>query len=129
MSTFSVDVDTASYAIVRRGLTGGRMPPRESVRGEELSSTVFPIAYGVQIRVEFNPVRVVEYRVTGYATPMLKREDFNDDKVDAGDIGAGHTVRAIYEIAPVGAKQRQLDPLRYPQEGRTSDAAVHGSLR
>ena len=83
---------------------------------EELSSTLFPIADDVKIQVEFNPMRVAEYRLIGYETRMLKREDFNDDKVDAGDIGAGHTVTAIYEITPVGAKQRQLDPLRYQQE-------------
>ena len=83
---------------------------------EELSSTLFPIANDVKIQVEFNPARVAEYRLIGYETRMLKREDFNDDKVDAGDIGAGHTVTAIYEITPVGAKQRQLDPLRYQQE-------------
>ena len=83
---------------------------------EELSSTLFPIADDVKIQVEFNPARVAEYRLIGYETRMLKREDFNDDKVDAGDIGASHTVTAIYEITPVGAKQRQLDPLRYQQE-------------
>jgi len=83
---------------------------------EELSSTMFPIADDVKIQVEFNPARVAEYRLIGYETRMLKREDFNDDKVDAGDIGAGHTVTAIYEITPVGAKRRQLDPLRYQQE-------------
>lgn len=83
---------------------------------EELSSTLFPIADDVKIQVEFNPARVAEYRLIGYETRMLKREDFNDDKVDAGDIGAGHTVTAIYEITPVGTKQRRLDPLRYQQE-------------
>jgi len=83
---------------------------------EELSSTMFPIADDVKIQVEFNPARVAEYRLIGYETRMLKREDFNDDKVDAGDIGARHTVTAIYEVTPVGAKRRQLDPLRYQQE-------------
>ncbi|HET7005479.1 MAG TPA: VWA domain-containing protein [Candidatus Binatia bacterium] len=87
---------------------------------EELSSTLFPIADDVKIQVEFNPARVAEYRLIGYETRLLKREDFNDDKVDAGDIGAGHTVTAVYEITPVGAKQRQLDPLRYQQERERS---------
>jgi Ca-activated chloride channel family protein len=87
---------------------------------EELSSTMFPIADDVKIQLEFNPARVAEYRLIGYETRMLKREDFNDDKVDAGDIGAGHTVTAIYEITPVGAKQRRLDPLRYQQERERS---------
>ena len=87
---------------------------------EELSSTLFPIADDVKIQVEFNPMQVAEYRLIGYETRMLKREDFNDDKVDAGDIGAGHTVTAIYEITPVGAKQRRLDALRYQQERERS---------
>ena len=87
---------------------------------EELSSTLFPIADDVKIQVEFNPMQVAEYRLIGYETRMLKREDFNDDKVDAGDLGAGHTVTAIYEITPVGAKQRRLDALRYQQERERS---------
>ena len=92
---------------------------------EELSSTMFPIADDVKIQVEFNPARIAEYRLIGYETRMLKREDFNDDKVDAGDVGAGHSVTAIYEITPVGAKQRQLDPLRYKQEpARSAPAAT-----
>ena len=92
---------------------------------EELSSTMFPIADDVKIQVEFNPARVAEYRLIGYETRMLKREDFNDDKVDAGDIGASHSVTAIYEISSVGAKQLQLDPLRYRQEaGRSAPAAT-----
>ncbi|MGZ8453115.1 MAG: YfbK domain-containing protein, partial [Candidatus Binatia bacterium] len=91
---------------------------------EELSSTMFPIADDVKIQVEFNPMRVAEYRLIGYETRMLKQEDFNDDKVDAGDIGAGHTVTAIYDVTPVGAKQRQLDPLRYQRESeRTAPPA------
>lgn len=91
---------------------------------EELSSTLFPIADDVKIQVEFNPMRVAEYRLIGYETRMLKREDFNDDKVDAGDIGAGHTVTALYDVTPVGAKQRQLDPLRYQRESeRTAPPA------
>ena len=87
---------------------------------EELSSTLFPIADDVKIQVEFNPMQVAEYRLIGYETRMLKREDFNDDRVDAGDIGAGHTVTAIYEITPMGAKQRRLDALRYQQERERS---------
>ena len=87
---------------------------------EELSSTMFPIADDVKIQVEFNPMRVAEYRLIGYETRLLKREDFNDDKVDAGDIGAGHTVTAIYEVTPAGAKQRRLDALRYQQERERS---------
>jgi Ca-activated chloride channel family protein len=83
---------------------------------EELSSTMFPIANDVKIQIEFNPARVAEYRLVGYETRMLRDADFNDDKVDAGDIGAGHTVTAIYEITPAGTKKRQIDPLRYQPE-------------
>lgn len=79
---------------------------------EEASSTLFPIARDVKIQVEFNPAVVAEYRLVGYETRLLKREDFNNDKVDAGDVGAGHAVTAIYEITPVGAAVA-TDPLRY----------------
>ena len=79
---------------------------------EEAGSTLFPIAKDVKFQVEFNPSAVSEYRLVGYETRHLRREDFNNDKIDAGDIGAGHTVTAIYEITPVGAKG-SVDPLRY----------------
>jgi Ca-activated chloride channel family protein len=78
----------------------------------ELSSTLFTIAKDVKIQVEFNPAEVLEYRLIGYENRVLAREDFNNDQVDAGDIGAGHRVTALYEIVPVGAKGR-VDPLRY----------------
>ncbi|MDA7946036.1 MAG: von Willebrand factor type A domain-containing protein [Hyphomicrobiaceae bacterium] len=80
---------------------------------EEASSTLFPIAKDVKIQVEFNPAKVSEYRLIGYETRMLKREDFNNDKVDAGEIGAGHRVTAIYEITPAGSKSPTVDMLRY----------------
>ena len=79
---------------------------------EEASSTLFPIAKDVKIQVEFNPATVAEYRLVGYETRKLNREDFNNDKVDAGDIGAGHTVTAIYEITPVGGAVA-VDASRY----------------
>ncbi|HYD99623.1 MAG TPA: YfbK domain-containing protein, partial [Alphaproteobacteria bacterium] len=79
---------------------------------DELSSTLFPIADDVKVQVEFNPVEVAEYRLIGYETRALKREDFNNDSVDAGEIGAGHTVTALYEITPAGAAPT-VDPLRY----------------
>lgn len=78
----------------------------------ELSSTLFTIAKDVKIQIEFNPAEVLEYRLIGYENRMLAREDFNNDKVDAGEIGAGHRVTALYEIVPVGRKGR-IDPLRY----------------
>lgn len=80
---------------------------------EEASSALFPIAKDVKFQVEFNPAAVAEYRLIGYETRALKREDFNNDKIDAGDIGAGHTVTAIYEFVPVGSNARTIDPLRY----------------
>jgi len=78
----------------------------------ELSSTLFTIAKDVKIQVEFNPAEVLEYRLIGYENRTLAREDFNNDKVDAGDIGAGHRVTALYEIVLVGGKGH-VDPLRY----------------
>ena len=80
---------------------------------EELGSTMFPIANDVKMQVEFNPAQVAAYRLIGYETRMLARQDFKDDKVDAGDMGAGHTVTAIYEITPAAAADKLVDPLRY----------------
>lgn len=80
---------------------------------DEAASILYPIANDVKIQVEFNPAAVSEYRLIGYETRQLRREDFNNDKVDAGDIGAGHTVTAIYELTPAGSKARLVDDLRY----------------
>ena len=80
---------------------------------QEATSTLFPIANDVKIQVEFNPAVVAEYRLIGYETRALKREDFNNDQVDAGEIGSGHAVTALYEITPVGSAARLIDPLRY----------------
>ncbi|MFT6925315.1 MAG: Ca-activated chloride channel family protein [Psychromonas sp.] len=80
---------------------------------EELSSTLVTIAKDVKIQIEFNPELVSEYRLIGYETRVLKRQDFNNDKIDAGDIGAGHTVTAIYEISLRGSANQSVDPLRY----------------
>jgi Ca-activated chloride channel family protein len=87
----------------------------EKVLVEDASSTLFTIAKDVKIQVEFNPAKVSEYRLVGYETRALKREDFNNDRVDAGDIGSGHSVTAIYEITPKGSGAEQVDPLRYGQ--------------
>ena len=86
----------------------------EKVLVEDASSTLFPIAKDVKIQVEFNPAAVSEYRLIGYETRALNREDFNNDRVDAGEIGSGHSVTAIYEITPKGAPQ-MIDDLRYGQ--------------
>ncbi|TJV25585.1 MAG: DUF3520 domain-containing protein [Mesorhizobium sp.] len=87
----------------------------EKVLVEDASSTLFTIAKDVKIQVEFNPNKVSEYRLIGYETRALNREDFNNDRVDAGDIGSGHSVTAIYEITPKGSGGEQIDPLRYGQ--------------
>jgi Ca-activated chloride channel family protein len=83
------------------------------VLADDLGGNLFPIADDVKIQVEFNPARIAEYRLIGYETRMLDRADFNNDKVDAGDIGAGASVTAIYDITPVGSDAAQIDPLRY----------------
>jgi Ca-activated chloride channel family protein len=80
---------------------------------EEMGSTLETIAGDVKIQVEFNPEHIAEYRLVGYETRHLEREDFNNDRVDAGDICAGHTVTALYEITPHGSRGALLDPLRY----------------
>jgi Ca-activated chloride channel family protein len=79
---------------------------------EEATSTLFPIAKDVKIQVEFNPATVAEYRLVGYETRMLAREDFDNDKVDAGDVGSGQTVTALYEIVPAGGP-RAIGDRRY----------------
>jgi Ca-activated chloride channel family protein len=80
---------------------------------DQIAGTLFTIANDVKIQVEFNPARVAEYRLIGYETRLLNRTDFNNDRVDAGDIGSGTTVTALYEITPVGSRAVMSDPLRY----------------
>lgn len=82
---------------------------------DEFTSSMFPIANDVKAQVEFNPSMVSEWRLVGYETRKLNREDFNNDKIDAGEIGAGHQVTALYEITLKGAKS-SIDPLRYQDE-------------
>ncbi|MBL4653330.1 MAG: von Willebrand factor type A domain-containing protein [Flavobacteriales bacterium] len=82
----------------------------------ELGATLFTIAKDVKIQVEFNPSKVAYYKLIGYENRMLAAEDFNDDTKDAGELGAGHTVTALYEIVPVGVKSNivpSIDPLKY----------------
>ncbi|MEE4638115.1 MAG: VWA domain-containing protein [Wenzhouxiangella sp.] len=90
---------------------------------DERHSTLMTIASDVKIQVEFNPAVVAEYRLIGYENRQLKREDFNNDAVDAGDIGAGHTVTALYEVALVGSGGERIDALRYGVESRPGEAA------
>jgi len=89
---------------------------------EEASSTLFPIAKDVKIQVEFNPAAVAEYRLIGYETRALNRDDFDNDKVDAGDVGSGQSVTALYEIVPVGGR-RTMSDLRYLAVPKTLAAA------
>jgi Ca-activated chloride channel homolog len=82
----------------------------------EFGSTLFTIAKDVKLQVEFNPAKVQAYRLIGYENRMLAKEDFNDDKKDAGDLGSGHTVTALYEVIPVGVKSefiKTVDSLKY----------------
>lgn len=80
---------------------------------DQISSTLQVIAEDVKIQIEFNPAQVAEYRLIGYENRLLKREDFKNDKVHAGNIGAGHTVTALYELALVNSLGQRLEPLRY----------------
>jgi Ca-activated chloride channel family protein len=99
---------------------------------EEATSTLFPIAKDVKIQVEFNPATVAEYRLVGYETRMLAREDFDNDKVDAGDVGSGQTVTALYEITPVGGP-RAIGDRRYaapaPLPGNAARNGEYGFLK
>lgn len=90
---------------------------------DQLTGALFPIAGDVKVQVEFNPATVAEYRLIGYETRALRREDFNNDRVDAGDIGAGHTVTALYEITPPGSPAILNDPLRYGDAARAVGTA------
>ena len=94
---------------------------------EQMNGTLVTIAKDVKIQVEFNPARVASYRLIGYEKRMLRKEDFYNDKIDAGEIGAGHTVTALYEAVPVGAAVSPsvppVDPLKYsvpPENGRSN---------
>jgi secreted protein with Ig-like and vWFA domain len=93
----------------------------EKLLVEQVSGTLVTIAKDVKLQVEFNPAKVASYRLIGYEKRLLKKEDFNNDKVDAGEIGAGHSVTALYEIVPVGAVEgkpaadrvMEVEELRY----------------
>ena len=89
---------------------------------EELASTLFTIAHDVKIQVEFNPAYVSEYRLIGYENRALREEDFDNDAVDAGEIGAGHQVTALYEIVPAGSRG-WLPGRRYEANQRPAAAA------
>ncbi len=86
------------------------------VLDDELASTLFPIANDVKIQIEFNPARVEAYRLIGYETRLLRRDDFANDRIDAGEIGSGHAVTALYKIVPTEGGPWRTEPLRYQPE-------------
>ncbi|MFD2719337.1 von Willebrand factor type A domain-containing protein [Hymenobacter monticola] len=79
----------------------------------QFGGTLFTVAKDVKLQVEFNPARVANYRLVGYENRLLEAEDFNNDRKDAGELGAGHTATALYEIVPVGTTQPLVDDLKY----------------
>ncbi len=93
-----------------------RLGEAKKVLADELSATLVTIAKDVKIQIEFNPAQVSEYRLIGYENRMLNEEDFANDKVDAGEIGAGHRVTALYEISLTGSKGQRLPPRRYQHD-------------
>ncbi|PWF45429.1 vWA domain-containing protein [Massilia glaciei] len=135
LSIFGVGEGNLNDALIQRLTQSGNgnaayidsVLEAQKAMSEELGSTMFPIANDVKFQVEFNPELVAAYRLIGYETRMLGREDFKDDKVDAGDMGAGHSVTAIYEITPAGAAGRLVDPLRYrgAKAAAVKPAAAH----
>lgn len=92
---------------------------------QEAGGTLFTIAGDVKIQVEFNPQQVSEYRLIGYETRILNQEDFNNDKVDAGDIGSGHEVTALYEVTPTGSAGKLIDDSRYAAPQQTAAAPAN----
>jgi Ca-activated chloride channel family protein len=97
------------------------------VMHEEAAASIFPIAKDVKVQVEFNPQTVAKYRLIGYETRALATEDFNNDKVDAGEVGSGHRVTAIYEIVEKGSPEASVDDSRYskPDEAAAPDSGGH----
>ncbi|GAB4230471.1 MAG: VWA domain-containing protein [Ekhidna sp.] len=98
------------------------MKEAKKVLVNEFGGTMFTIAKDVKIQVEFNPSVVQAYRLIGYENRLLNDEDFNDDKKDAGELGSGHSVTALYEIIPVGVESefvKDIDPLKYQSNDRT----------
>ena len=108
------DIGNGNYAYI------DSLQEAQKILIQERSATLHTIAKDVKIQLEFNPAVVAEYRLIGYENRVLRREDFDDDKVDAGDIGAGHTVTALYEITLTEGKGVRLEPLRYATQTQTA---------
>lgn len=99
------------------------MQEAQKVLGKEFGGTLYTIAKDVKIQVEFNPNKVQAYRLIGYENRLLNDEDFKDDTKDAGELGSGHTVTALYEIIPVGVKSKflkDIDKLKYTKTATTN---------
>jgi Ca-activated chloride channel family protein len=112
------------------------LPEARKVLVREFGGTLFTIAKDVKFQIEFNPVKVQSYRLIGYENRLLDDEDFNDDTKDAGEMGAGHNVTALYELVPAGSDERvpSVDPLKYQvskniQENDSSDEYLTIKLR
>jgi len=100
--------------------------------GTEFGGTLFTIAKDVKFQIEFNPDKVQAYRLVGYENRLLNNEDFNDDKKDAGELGSGHTVTALYEIIPVGVNSKYLkniDSLKYQPKNATSKSKEVATIK
>jgi Ca-activated chloride channel family protein len=96
----------------------------------QMAGTLFTIAKDVKIQVEFNPARVKAYKLIGYENRMLNKEDFNDDRKDAGELGVGHTVTALYELVPAGSNEKisQVDDLKYQKVQAKPSGSFSGEL-
>jgi Ca-activated chloride channel family protein len=93
---------------------------------EQMNGTLVTVAKDVKIQIEFNPAAVNAYRLIGYENRVLRHEDFNDDRKDAGDMGAGHTVTALFEVVPKGADIEipGVDPLKYQKPAQPIEASA-----
>jgi Ca-activated chloride channel family protein len=121
------DTGNGNYAYIDSALEARKVLVREA------GATLVTVAKDVKLQVEFNPARVQSYRLIGYENRVLAKEDFNDDQKDAGDMGAGHTVTALYEVVPAGAKPARgqaagVDPLKYQAPAALSAASSNGEL-
>jgi len=115
------DVGNGNYSYIDSAIEA------QKVLDDELQSTLFTIAKDVKIQIEFNPAYVSQYRLIGYENRALREQDFNNDRVDAGDIGAGHQVTALYEIVPAGA-QGWIEERRYESNQRPAGAGPANEL-
>ena len=137
LTTLGFGVGNYNYALMEQMADVGNgnaayidsIKEAQKVLVTEMQSTLLTIAKDVKIQIEFNPEIVAQYRLVGYENRVLNREDFRNDRVDAGDIGAGHTVTAFYEITLINNLSAVTDPLRYNHtETTTSDTRTNFDL-